>query len=217
MSAVGTIKDQPIDGFYLVEPGGQVALGPAYGRAVVNGLTCEQAEGKITEHLKKILTKPEVQVTPAEREEAWREAVLPKSPYKIGVWDVLNVRVLGTIIDQPIDGFFLVESTGTLAFGPAYGRVQVKGMTLNEAEAAIKAKLKQVLAKPDVQVTVARQAGQKEQWRATAPPQPPYAIHPGMPLLVNVAGTLLDQPIDGVYTVEATGTVALGPAYGRAE
>ncbi len=67
MNAVGTIKGQPIDGFYLVEASGQVALGPAHGRVDVNGLNCEQAEGKIKEHLKKVLMNPEVQVTPARR------------------------------------------------------------------------------------------------------------------------------------------------------
>jgi protein involved in polysaccharide export with SLBB domain len=143
--------------------------------------------------------------------------VLPKRPYKIGVWDVLQVRTINTLVTQPIDGYFLVESTGTLAFGPSYGRVKVQALSLDEAEAAIRKKLKQVLTKPEVQVAIARQAGQTAQWRETLPPQPPYTIHPGMPLSINVAGALLDQPIDGVYSVEATGTVALGPAYGRVQ
>jgi protein involved in polysaccharide export with SLBB domain len=160
---------------------------------------------------------PMAQVTLARRGEAWREAVLPKLPYKIGVFDVLQVRVVGTLLDQPIDGFFLVESTGTLAFGPAYGRVEVKGMTLDEAQEAIKTKLKQVLTKPEVQVTLSRQASPKEQWRETTPPQPPYRIKPGMLLSITVVGALLDQPIDGIFIVEPTGTVSLGPAYGRAQ
>ncbi len=217
ISAIGTLVDQPIDGLYLVEPGGLVALGPPYGRAKIDGMTCDQAESAITRQLKMVLQQPKVQVSPAERGEPWREAVLPKLPYKIGVWDVLQVRATGTLATQPIDGYFLVESTGTLAFGPSYGRVKVQGLSLDEAEAAILDKLKQILQKPEVQVTLARQAGQTAQWRETPPPQPPYTIHPGLPLLINVAGALLDQPIDGVYSVEATGAVALGPAYGRVQ
>jgi len=152
---MGTLPDQPIDGYYLVEPSGQIALGPAYGRVDVSGMTCEQAESNIVQYLKKIVTNPAIQVALAKRKWPWREAVLPKMPYKIGIFDILQVRVLGTLVDQPIDSYFLVESTGTLALGPAYGRVQVKGLTLDEAESAIQKKLEEVLLKPEVQVTFA--------------------------------------------------------------
>jgi protein involved in polysaccharide export with SLBB domain/beta-lactamase regulating signal transducer with metallopeptidase domain len=216
--AMGTILNQPIDGVYLVEPDGQVALGPAYGRANVNGLTWEQAEGKIKEQLSKILNKPEVQVALAKRGVGpWREAVLPKTPYTVGAFDVLLVRVANTLLDQPIDEFFLVESTGTVALGPAYGRVHVQGLTLEAAEAAIRKKLQEILRNPEVQVTLAHQAGEKEQWRETAPPKVPYTIKPGALLSINAMDVLKDQPIQGTYTVGPTGTVALGPAYGRVQ
>ena len=35
--------------------------------------------------------------------------LVPLPPYRIDIYDVLQIRVLGTILDQPIDGFFLVE------------------------------------------------------------------------------------------------------------
>jgi len=218
IDVMGTLPDQLINGVYLVEPDGQVPLGPAYGRVNVKGLTWEQAERKIANQLKRILENPTVQVALARRGSwLWREAVLPKTPYKIGVWDVLKVRVLGTLPDQPIDGFFLVESTGTLALGPVHGRVHVKGLTLDTAEKAICNKLKEVLQKPEVQVAWARSADQKEQWREIAPPKAPYTISPGMLLSITVIGVLLDQPIEETFAVEPTGTVALGPAYGRAQ
>ncbi len=47
------------------------------------------------------------------------------------------------------------EPTGTVALGPAYGRVQVKGMTLEEAQKAIRKKLAEILTNPNVQVTFA--------------------------------------------------------------
>jgi protein involved in polysaccharide export with SLBB domain len=207
----------PIHECHLVEPNGRVALGIPFGDVDVKGLTYEQAEKKVAEYLKLLLSNPKVQITLARRGGPWREAIVPKAPYKIGVWDVLHVRAIGTLIDQPIDGFFLVESTGTLALGPAYGRVQVKGMTIDEAETAITAKLREVLQKPEVQVTLARQAGQKELWRETTSPNAPYTIGAGMPLSINVSGTLLDVPLNGVFIVEPTGTVALAPPYGRAQ
>jgi protein involved in polysaccharide export with SLBB domain len=217
IDAIGTLPDQPIRGLYLVEPNGQVALGAAYGRTDVGGLTWEQAESKITQHLKTVLENPTVQVTLARRGGPWREAVLPKMPYKIGVFDVLQVRVLGTLPDQPIDGYFLVESPGTLALGPAYGRVQVKGLTTDAAEKAIETTLKETLQKPEVFVAWARSADQKEQWQEVAPPKASFTISPGTLLSIHASGTLVNQPINGTYTVEGGGTVALGPAYGRAQ
>ena len=85
---MGTLVDQPIDGFYLVYPDGQVALGPSYGRVKVGGLTWEQAEQKITRHLTTILAKPEVQVALSRRGASPQTPAIPKYPYKIAVWDV---------------------------------------------------------------------------------------------------------------------------------
>ena len=59
------------------------------------------------------------------------------------------------MLDQPIDGFFLVEGEGIVTLGPAYGRVRVAGMTVEEAAEAITRKLQEVLNKPDVSVQLA--------------------------------------------------------------
>ncbi len=85
--------------------------------------------------------------------------LVPLPPYRIDIYDVLQIRVLGTILDQPIDGFFLVEGEGIVTLGPAYGTVRVAGMTIEEATEAITRKLQEVLAKPDVSVQLARTAG----------------------------------------------------------
>lgn len=85
--------------------------------------------------------------------------LVPLPPYRIDIYDVLQIRVLGTILDQPIDGFFLVEGEGIVSLGPAYGTVRVAGMTIEEANEAISRKLQEVLAKPDVSVQLARTAG----------------------------------------------------------
>ena len=221
---LGTILDQPIDGKYLVEPDGRVALGPAYGRANVKGLTLEQAENAITRKLREVLQKADVQVTAAGKVAQWREAVLPKAPYTVAPGDFLFISVLGTILDQPIHGLFQVEPTGTVPLGPAYGRAQVQGLTLEGAEEAIAKKLREVLAKPDVQVTLPKPNFQTTTaaagtipWREVAPPDAAYTIKPGDLLFINVLGAILDQPIDSVYLVEPAGNVSLGLAYGRAK
>jgi hypothetical protein len=79
----------------------------------------------------------------------------PQDLHRIQPLDVLRIRALGTIEDQRIDGNFLVEPDGQVALGPSYGRAQVKGLTLEAAEKAIREKLKEVLAEPYVQVTLA--------------------------------------------------------------
>ncbi len=85
--------------------------------------------------------------------------LVPLPPYRIDIYDVLQIRVLGTMLDQPIDGFFLVEAEGIITLGPAYGRVRVAGMTVEEASEVITRKLQEVLNKPDVSVQLARTAG----------------------------------------------------------
>ena len=68
--------------------------------------------------------------------------LVPPPPYRASVYDVLQIRALGTLIDQPIDGYFLVESDGDVTLGPAYGKVHVAGKTTKRPRAAIEKKLK---------------------------------------------------------------------------
>ncbi|HYO25920.1 MAG TPA: tetratricopeptide repeat protein, partial [Lacipirellulaceae bacterium] len=58
------------------------------------------------------------------------------APYRIGPGDTLRVRSIGNLPDQ-VDGTFIVEEEGTIAIGPAYGRVEVTGLTVREAETAV--------------------------------------------------------------------------------
>ncbi len=151
---LGTMLDQPIDRLFLVQPSGEVSLGPAYGRVEVRGLTIEEAEVAIHKKLQETLNKPDVQVTAAGRVSKWQSGKPPKSPYHISPNDVLMIQVLGTMLDQPIDGEFVVEPGGTVALGPAYGRAKVVGLTLEAAQVAIQKKLSEVLKNTDVSVTL---------------------------------------------------------------
>lgn len=84
---------------------------------------------------------------------------VPKPPYRLEIFDVLQAQVVGTLLDQPIDGFYLIEGEGTVNLGPAYGTVRIAGMTINEASAAITAHLRQILSNPVVSLQLARTAG----------------------------------------------------------
>jgi len=109
--------------------------------------------------------------------------MVPLPPYRIDIYDVLQIRVLGTLPEQPIEGFFLVEGEGIVTLGPAYGRVRVAGMTVEQASEVITTKLKQVLQKPEVSVQLARTSG-------TAPVTGEYLIGPDGTINLRQYGTL---------------------------
>ena len=74
--------------------------------------------------------------------------------------------------------------------GPAYGRVRVAGMTVEQASAAITAKLKEVLEKPEVSVQLARTSG-------TAPVTGEYLVGPDGTINLRQYGTLARGRQDG--------------------
>lgn len=109
--------------------------------------------------------------------------MVPLPPYRIDVFDILQIQVLGTLLDQPINGLYLVESEGIVTLGPAYGRVRVAGMTIEQATEAITRQLQTVLVKPDVSLQLARTAG-------TAPVTGEYLVGPDGTINLRQYGTL---------------------------
>ena len=212
--AINTLIGHPINGTYLVDPSGQVSLGPAYGRVRVKGLSAEEAEGPVERKLAETLRgNPKASVTRAGRVTFWTKAILPKAPYRIKPGDEVHINVLNTLVSQPINSDYLVEPSGKVSLGPEYKRVQINGMTFQEAEAAIKKHLEKILREPEVAVTM---ANWKRGFLMTLPTAP-YRITPGDRLKIKVFGTLVDQPIDAIYLIEPSGKVCLGPAYGRVQ
>jgi hypothetical protein len=97
----------------------------------------------------------------------WEEVSMPKAPYTIKLGDLLFINVSGTEPDQPIQGVWLVEPSGTVALGLRYGRAKVEGLTLEGAEQAIKKKLHEDLRQPEVSVTLAGWIGPR--WPGLTP------------------------------------------------
>jgi polysaccharide export outer membrane protein len=85
--------------------------------------------------------------------------LVPLPPYRAEVFDVLQVRVANTLVDQPVDGYFMVEAEGVINLGPAYGNVRVAGMTIEQITEAVSQHLRRVLNQPVVSVQLARVAG----------------------------------------------------------
>jgi polysaccharide export outer membrane protein len=118
------LPDEPIQGFYTVEPEGVVNLGPSYGKIKVVGMTLDQAKNEIQEKLMKIL----------------KESVVSLS--------IAQARGV-----QQIRGQHLVRPDGTISLG-SYGKVNVTRMTIAQAKEAIETHLKQYLQTPEVIVDV---------------------------------------------------------------
>lgn len=88
--------------------------------------------------------------------------VVPKSPHKLEPFDALLIRVLGTIPGEFIADAFVIDPEGNVDMGPSYGKVKVVGLTVDESQAAIQRHLSQVLADPQVSVSLALSSGAQQ-------------------------------------------------------
>ena len=84
------------------------------------------------------------------------DSATQKAPYTLKPDDLVYIDVIGLPPENPIQNIFSVEPGGTVSLGTAYGRVDVKGLSLSDAEKAIKKKLQAGGAlEPAVSVTLA--------------------------------------------------------------
>ncbi len=120
----GTPVDQPIRGFFFVEPGGYVNLGPGYGKVRVADSSLDEARDAVEEHLARTLRQPQVSLTLAEA---------------AGV--------------QSITGQHTVGPDGTINLG-TYGSVYITGLTVDESRAEIERHLSQFLEDPRISLEV---------------------------------------------------------------
>jgi polysaccharide export outer membrane protein len=120
----GTPLERPIQGDFPIEPGGLLNLGFEYGKVKVGGLPIDEAEERITAHLRNYIREPVVFMT------------------------LSQIRGL-----QEIQGEHLVAPDGKINLG-TYGRVRVVGLTIEEATAAIESHLANFLENPKIAVDV---------------------------------------------------------------
>jgi len=108
---------------------------------------------------KEMVSLPAYRVEPPDLLQIEVLKMVPKPPYRAGIYDVLQIQVLGTLLDQPIDGYYLIEAEGVVNLGAAYGKVRVAGMTIEQMTRAITEHLRQILRQPEVSVQLARATG----------------------------------------------------------
>ncbi len=68
--------------------------------------------------------------------------------------DMIHIKALGVLPDQPINDVYTVDSKGIVDLGPTYGRLIVAGLRIDVAEEAIERHLKEKVTDPIVQVTM---------------------------------------------------------------
>jgi polysaccharide export outer membrane protein len=85
--------------------------------------------------------------------------VVPKPPHYIEPFDALGIRVENALLEEPILGIYPVDPEGQIDLGPSYGKVLVKGMTVEEATTAVSKHLSTTLRAPVASVTLASSAG----------------------------------------------------------
>jgi WD40 repeat protein/multidrug efflux pump subunit AcrA (membrane-fusion protein)/protein involved in polysaccharide export with SLBB domain/anti-sigma factor RsiW len=150
-------------GNYLVEPDGKIDLGLPYRKVKVSGLTLEKAEDTVRNYLKGLgFSQPKVSLSLAGWVPKWLGGPAMRAPFRIRPLQLLSVRALDVDPSHPLAGEYLIEPSGKINFGPAYGRVPLAGLTLEEAQNAIEKHLKKLgFANPIVSVTL---GGWQKDW-----------------------------------------------------
>lgn len=113
-----------INNIYIIGTDGYVNLGPEYGKVLVAEQPLAEIQQRIDNHLRQVLTSPQVMVT------------LPSPQNK-----------------QFVAGQHLVRPDGTVGLG-IYGSVYVTGMTLQQVRCALERHLSQFIHNPQVSVDV---------------------------------------------------------------
>jgi polysaccharide export outer membrane protein len=88
--------------------------------------------------------------------------IVPRPPYHLRTFDSLAIQVQGTKPDEPISGVYPIEPGGLIKLGFNYGAIKVGGLTVAEAEAALKQHLRQSLTAPVINVSLASMAATQQ-------------------------------------------------------
>lgn len=125
--------------------------------------------------------------------------IVPRWPYYLRVYDVLNVELErssndffqqgdviqiaapGAFLNAPINGPFVIQANGAVDLGFNYGAVRVAGMAREQAQLAITKHLSAILKDPTATV---------------------YLVE-------------ASKPIQGPFTIQLGGVVSFGPPYGK--
>jgi polysaccharide export outer membrane protein len=149
------------------------------------GRTCCPREIAMVSHPPYTVAPPDVLLIDVIR-------AVPRGPYRLEPLEALQIAVGETLPNQPITGAFMISTEGNINLGYAYGSVHVGGMTLEEAESAVRTHLSKVLKAPMVAVSLNQMRG-IQQISGQHPVRPDGTIGLGSCGSVYVAGFTLEQ------------------------
>ncbi len=118
--------------------------------------------------------------------------VVPKGPYRMEPFDVLQIGVSDTLPNQPINGNFMISPEGTVNLGFNYGNVRLSGVTAEQAHSVIRNHLLNILKNPIVNVNLV-QARPAQAINGEHLVKADGSIHLGMYGSVYVAGMTVGQ------------------------
>jgi polysaccharide export outer membrane protein len=118
--------------------------------------------------------------------------LVPRPPYRIAPLEVLLIQAAKPLPGEPIVGPYVVTPEGNINLGYSYGSVRVQGLTIDQAQAAIRGHLALVLTSPDVVVSLA-QIRAMQQIRGTHLVRPDGTISLGTYGSVYIAGMTVGQ------------------------
>jgi protein involved in polysaccharide export with SLBB domain len=89
--------------------------------------------------------------------------IVPKPPHVLEPFDGVLIRVNNAFADAPIADAFVLDPEGKVDLGPTYGRVHLAGLTVDEAQEAIRRHLAATtINDPEVSVSLAFSAGAQQ-------------------------------------------------------
>jgi len=88
--------------------------------------------------------------------------LVPKSPHQLQPFDVVLIRVVGALPEQPIDDTYSIDADGSVNLGPTYGRIKIAGDTIEEAEGRLREELAKKLTDVSVSASLVASAGAQQ-------------------------------------------------------
>jgi polysaccharide export outer membrane protein len=112
------------------------------------------------EHAK--VTLPDYLIEPPDILRIEAISLVPKAPYALRPFDILSVTTAGLPEEELIDGQFAIQPDGTIQLGHDIGAIHAAGLTSDQIQEQILAKLKQVYTAPSVWVTLVQMGAQQQ-------------------------------------------------------
>ncbi len=118
--------------------------------------------------------------------------LVPKGPYRLSPLEVLQIEVADTLPKQEIKGLYMISPEGNINLGHSYGGIRIQGMTVEQAQTAIRNHLAPIIKNANVNVALVQMRGMQN-IKGEHLVRPDGTISLGMYGSVFVAGMTLGQ------------------------